>query len=586
MNALLEAYRGRIGNDYVRQQGNGFNGPCPFCGGAATTGRDRSDRFIVWPDRRDRLGETCTENSIPGVWYCRNCGKTGDTIAFLMEAEGMTFKTACADLGIRGASRRAPKSRIPQPPRNPEPEFTPREWPVKAPDPAKWCAYAAKLHAESRDNLGQNPNTLQWLAARGLDAAAVERYGIGYLPGDKAKDHRIRNRAGIGLEPKTEPDGRVRTLIRIPRGIVIPHFDSAGRVIRLRIRRPQPDIDRWGDKYMVLEGGSSQAMMLEARGPRQLAPYVVVEAELDAMLIHSATGGAVGAFAALTNRGKPDPAQHDLLKEAAIILVALDYDPRQKTRPDGSTGMETPGGQGWEWWSKTYRQAKRWPVPQGKDPGDAYALGVDIRAWINAALPPSIQMTAAPASCGGRPVAPEGCADAQAAGERGPRLIPQAGEPCDLPGAPLRGNAHPGHSSTAPEASPAPPSGPTEPFVAGLQSSGGGGGEFCKAAPPAIRPGPTQLKLQPEEAPASIQALYALWRSVPDFTVTKKEDGGLAFTWNRAWAHACEEHWDRLGELQNVILRGEQEWHWLTKENSNLVIAHDNLLEIQGGNNA
>ncbi len=53
-----------------------------------------------------------------------------------------------------------------------------------------------------------------------------------------------------------------------------------------------------------------------------------------------------------------------------------------------------PGRDGSAWWKKNYRQARRWPVPEGKDPGEAAASGVDFLTWINDALPRPI---AAPA---------------------------------------------------------------------------------------------------------------------------------------------------------------------------------------------
>lgn len=68
----------------------------PICGGEV----GKSDRFIIWPDRERDLGHTCTENHIPGVFSCRRCGRTGDSIRYMMDMEGMSFREACAELGI------------------------------------------------------------------------------------------------------------------------------------------------------------------------------------------------------------------------------------------------------------------------------------------------------------------------------------------------------------------------------------------------------------------------------------------------------------------------------------------------------
>ena len=62
------------------------------------------------------------------------------------------------------------------------------------------------------------------------------------------------------------------------------------------------------------------------------------------------------------------------MNQAEVILVALDTD---------EVGIKSA----WNWWLETFPKAKRWPVPAGKDPGEAYKEGVDIRKWILAGLP-------------------------------------------------------------------------------------------------------------------------------------------------------------------------------------------------------
>jgi hypothetical protein len=126
--------------------------------------------------------------------------------------------------------------------------------------------------------------------------------------------------------------------------------------------------------------GSTPAPLLirpEARA------FVVVEAELDGMLAAQAACAAgldCGALAVLTNRGKPDAAAHRALQGAAAILLALDFD-----QPDAQGNRA--GIMGLPWWQETYPAlAERWPVPEGKDPGDYAALGHDLGAWIRAGL--------------------------------------------------------------------------------------------------------------------------------------------------------------------------------------------------------
>lgn len=365
---LLDFYRHRFGNA-VKQQGAGWNGPCPLCGGEP----GKSDRFMVWPDRDENLGETCTRYGVKGVWSCRQCGAHGDSIAFLMKAEGMTFKTACAELGISdtgSGSSGAGHRRRPAPVEPRRELWTPKTWECPT---AKWSAYAGKLVEEAAERIFSEPDALRWLALRGLDEAAVRRYRIGYLPGEGGKPGRYRHRSALGLEPKTGDDGRVRDKIFIPRGIVVPTLDMTGAVINLRIRRHKEDLSEHSPKYLELEGSGKGPLVLVSDSPRPVATYFITEAELDAMLIHHVSGGIVGALAVRTNRGKPDAAAHPRLMDAARVCVALDYD--------------APGAEGVEFWTNTYSTARRWPTPEGKDPGDAFRLGVDMRAWIAAGLP-------------------------------------------------------------------------------------------------------------------------------------------------------------------------------------------------------
>jgi len=149
-----------------------------------------------------------------------------------------------------------------------------------------------------------------------------------------------------------------------------------GAPLRLRVRRSDEDAAAWGDKYMVVEGSAMPAL-LAGEDPRAV---VVVEAELDALAVAFAAGDLVTACAVLTNAGRPDAAAHALLSRALRILVALDFD--------------EAGARGWSWWKATYPQARRWPVPEGKDPGDAVRLGCDLREWILAGLPPALTLGA------------------------------------------------------------------------------------------------------------------------------------------------------------------------------------------------
>jgi hypothetical protein len=96
--------------------------------------------------------------------------------------------------------------------------------------------------------------------------------------------------------------------------------------------------------------------------------FVIVESELDGLLIHQEAGDMVGVIALGSATNTPDIEAHKALEQAEVILVALDTD-------------EAGAKQTWTWWAKQNQQSKRWPVINGKDPGEAYRNGLDIRAW-------------------------------------------------------------------------------------------------------------------------------------------------------------------------------------------------------------
>ena len=58
---LLDYYKSRFG-EAVKRQGGAWNGPCPLCGGEP----GKSDRFMIWPDRAENLGEVCARTGSRG----------------------------------------------------------------------------------------------------------------------------------------------------------------------------------------------------------------------------------------------------------------------------------------------------------------------------------------------------------------------------------------------------------------------------------------------------------------------------------------------------------------------------------------
>lgn len=363
---LLDLLRGRglEPHHVAATSGGEYACPCPGCGG--------KDRFRVWPEAEG--GAECDKGGVRGRWMCRQCGKKGDAVEFLREFGGLTWSQAWEHLRLPAPA--TIRGRLPFPPKSAQrPTFAPKSWEAPA---DRWRAKAAELVERAHAALLKRPEDLAWLAARGLPLEAVRACRLGWLEGENGRQGVFRDRAAWGLEPKTKQgaDGVkvVKRTLFIPRGVVIPAFGPGGGVQRLRIRRTNEDTAAWGDKYMVVEG-SCMAPLLLGLEPRAV---VVVEAELDALAVHHAAGDLAGSLAVLTNVGRPDEAAHQVLSRSLCILVALDFD--------------KAGAAGWTWWRETYPQARRWPVPAGKDPGDAVKLGVSLREWVQAGLPPVMTM--------------------------------------------------------------------------------------------------------------------------------------------------------------------------------------------------
>lgn len=420
-------------------KGGEYACPCPGCGG--------TDRFHAFPEQEG--GPICQEAGAPGTYWCRKCGAGGDMLQFLLDFEGLTFADACEELGAKAPRKLQLHGRLPQPPK---PSQTPAFVPAELAVPSEvWRARAARLVEKCHARLLETPRALAWLSGRGLDLDAVRRYRLGYLAEEQNKAETstgiFRARSAWGLPDKEikNQDGSltIKKQLWIPRGIVIPAYGPEGPTtatgeaalpIRLRIRRPDADTEGTNyPKYHVLPG-SGMAPMLLGSGSRAI---VVVEAELDAMLVHHLAGDKAGALAVLTNLGKPDAAAFAALGRAITVLVALDYD--------------KAGADGWTWWREHCATARRWPVPEGKDPGDAFKLGEDLRAWVLAGLPALLRNTPAPV--------------AAPLGESLSGAVSSTGEGAQ--GAPAaQGGPEPTPPSTAP-AAPAPaPQGPSTGNVA------------------------------------------------------------------------------------------------------------------------
>ncbi len=81
--SILDLISSATGFTYRKKattRGGEYSGPCPFCSDSG------NDRFSIHPEQDH--------------FVCRQCRKAGDSITFMMQYHGMTYRAACTELNI------------------------------------------------------------------------------------------------------------------------------------------------------------------------------------------------------------------------------------------------------------------------------------------------------------------------------------------------------------------------------------------------------------------------------------------------------------------------------------------------------
>lgn len=322
--------------------GGEYASPCPGCGG--------KDRFRSWPSQGKG-----------GRYWCRQCSKSGDLIQYLRDFRCMTFREACNFLGSDPSIvRNAPNPCTPNNLWKPD---------VTTPPSKKWQSNALIFLKTAEKQLWELENNAirDWLKRRGLTKKTIKQSRLGWNPVNIYK-----NRQTWGLQGKMKEDG-TPSRIWIPEGLVIPYYrDTCIQKIQVR-RSKLEDFDvppEQGGRYVLVSGSAGKVPMVLGNEKRC---FVIVESDLDAILLHQEAGDLISSVSLGSASNKPDKENTDLLKQAETILVALDNDEAGKKSA-------------WTWWKNYFPKAERWPVPKGKDPGEAYQKGVDLRRWLRAGL--------------------------------------------------------------------------------------------------------------------------------------------------------------------------------------------------------
>ncbi len=303
--------------------GGEYASRCPWC--------DGQYRFRIWPEQ-DRF-------------WCRRCNRKGDGIQYLRDYRNLTFAEAC-DLMGREPGPRLVNHQAKKP-----------EWqPTHAEEPSSlWQECMGKFTLWAANNLSSDPNgpvTRFLREEKHLRDETSQAFLIGWNP----RDFEIPN-VRLGLENCD------RDSVWMPAGLVIPYADGGG-LYRVRIRR-----FKGKPRYYIVKGSSTVPMLIDGRE----GVTIVVESELDALLLHQECGDLASVIAMGTSSKRPDIRIHQFLNESKIILLSLDAD-------------DAGAQQYWQWWRVHFPNAKRWPVIDGKDPGEAVKNGLDLRSWVSTGI--------------------------------------------------------------------------------------------------------------------------------------------------------------------------------------------------------
>ncbi len=222
MSSSVEQIKARLNivdvvQGYLRLQKAGVNlkANCPFH-------NEKTPSFFVSPSR--------------DTWHCFGCNKGGDIFSFVMEIEGLEFPEALKLLADKAGVELEPI----------DPKYKNEK------------NRLSRLINEVKDfyeqELGKNPEVLNYLKDRGLQGETIKHFGIGFAPNGwrNLRDH-LKNKNYS--EQEIEKTGM---LVRSERGvydrfrnrIMFPVFNHAGQIVGFSGRIFGKEDETTGGKYI------------------------------------------------------------------------------------------------------------------------------------------------------------------------------------------------------------------------------------------------------------------------------------------------------------------------------------------------
>ncbi len=230
---------------------------------------------------------------------------------------------------------------------------------LKAP-PAMWQEKLEDLVDIAHKRLWKEKEMLANLDRRGIPGIAVKAFRIGYN-----SNKTIYKASDLGFKEK-EAQGKD---IAVFAGILIPTFDLNSKLIRIKIRRLDWKPEHRLGKYLAVSGSMGGLNLI---GNRKSPHMIIVESELDAYAAQHAVQNKALVVAVGSNTKTPDLATDYLIKRKNKLIVIYDND-------SGGEAMLKK-------WQRLYKKTQGVSVPVGKDIGEAFEQGYDVRGWLDGLL--------------------------------------------------------------------------------------------------------------------------------------------------------------------------------------------------------
>ena len=340
---ILDLISNDTGIIYKRKSSSEYGGPCFIsgCGG--------EDRMSIIPGK-DRF-------------ICRRCGIAGDSINFLKIFHNKTYFEACYILGIQPNMKFKSMDVYTDKPNQNNITWKPRKTTIPS---LTWQAKAEAVLFESYKYLLSSAGKphRDYLNNRGISNETIKLARMGYNTSNLTFDAE-----SWGITPEKGESG-LNKKIWLPVGILIPYFRD-GKPIRIRIRQENPTS---GDRFILVAGSNTDYFDYNSHSQKQQnlsLPVIITESEIDGHLINQEAGNICSIYAVGNASARPDERTHAAIKDLPIILN-LDDDEAGKNEVD--------------WWKKQYDFVLAWTSQMGKDPGEDFEAGCNIREWVKTGL--------------------------------------------------------------------------------------------------------------------------------------------------------------------------------------------------------